>query len=178
MMPNRLITLQGPSRQSEINLSDFDNVGAGIAYLALVAKRYPNFSFRDLMELRSKKAPEGMGTKWYEKVYEGIGDFTDSVGDNISDALDLMGRKGGEIVRLLADEDVKKLVTDGAALYATGGASAGANPFMDFLSNLGKTVKGGGNDAAGNSGAFPKWALPVAFGGLGLFLLLAMVGRK
>lgn len=182
MMPNTLITLQGPARgnNSMIDFSSLDDTGAGIAYLALVAKRYPNFSFRDLLEMRGgKKARPTLGKAWYEKIYDGAGDFVDSVGDKISDAADFMGRKGGETIRLLADEDVSKLVTDSAALYATGGASAGANPIMDFLSNLGKTVKGTGTvNQAGTGGAFPSWALPVAFGGLGLLVVMSLVGRK
>ena len=183
-MSPELITMRGPS--DSILYENVDDITLGLLVLDAIAKEYPGITVSGMLNLAANRKAEVMGYSFGDFVRQ-VGNVLkapiDYVGDKISDAAGLVGRVGGQSVRLAADEQVQSGVSRLATAYATGGTSEAAgglgSKVADFLGNLGATFRqdasGGVNVASAGFGGVPAWAIA---GGFGLLVLSLLFGRK
>jgi hypothetical protein len=175
----KLITMSGNETkiQDIKKLQSLDDQQAGVYALYLIAKNNPGITFGQLIQ--------GSGVRL-------SGWFTDlgrMVGNGLSDAINLIGKKTGESVRLFTDKEVVSGLQSYAAAAATGGESLAAQGLLsdlfggkldagnlqEILGKLGKVVKGETQQAgieSGFGGLTQQQLLWVGGGVLGLLVLL------
>lgn len=183
-MKPELITMRGPSDSSFYE--GVDDITLGLLVLDAIAKENPGITVSGMLNLAASRKNETMAGYGVGDFFRQVGNVVkapiDYVGDKISDAVGMVGRVGGDTVRLAADEQVQAGVSRLAAAYATGGTSEAAggigSKIADFLGNLGATVRqdaGGVNVASAGFGGVPGWAIA---GGFGLLVLSLLFGRR
>jgi hypothetical protein len=135
--------------------SDFD---AGLMAMAAIARMMPGITWGDLM--RMGQNPQAMAG-WWTNLKKAVGDVKDGIGDVLSDTIGLIGRKGGQVVRLASDEKVASTISRAGAAYSSGGLS-------EALASL----TGGQADVVEGAGASYKrafgginWSNPWVIGG-------------
>jgi hypothetical protein len=176
-----LVTMQGPKSQGIQSLSNFE---AGIATMGVIAREYPGITWGQLLALSG----HGQMSGWFTDFKRGVGSLRDGIGDILRDTVSMVGGVAGSGIRLVTDQEVLSGLSQAAAAYATGGASAAAGSLgggtdsagvggsiVDFLSALGLSSK------AKSSGAvedMPRWVLPVSVGIGGLLLVMMTRGGR
>lgn len=189
----KFYTLEGSSRINPLSLdpkqlSDFE---AGIHYLATVSQYAPGIKIGQLFNrdgLMGWSLSKSLSSAW-----KGTKEVFSSVGSGTRKILDYGGKKVGETVRLLADEDVQQLATRAGAAYASGGGSlaaegmfdnifgkgSGAN-VSDFINQIGAFWKreSSGVNAASAAPGIDNRTLMIAGGGLiGAVLLISLLRK-
>lgn len=185
-MNPQIITMRGPS--DGLVIDQVDDVTLGLLVLDEVAKQYPGITVGQMVDLAASRQGVAMAglLDFVGDVAKSVGNVIkapiDYIGDKVSDVAGLVGRKGGEVVRLASDEDVAATVSRLATAYATGGTSEAAGGLgggvLDFLRNLGGSVRSdatGVQTASAGIGGVPVW---VVGAGAGLLVLSLIFGRR
>lgn len=157
-----------------INPRQLSNRDAGIWALALVAAENPGITFKQLLEHGRRRKGKTMGG-WWTDFKSGIGDVKDGIGDIFSDTVDMIGRKGGETIRLATDEQVVDGVSRYGMAYATGGGSELLTGLLGpsgvgFIEQLGINTKG-------STGGIKNEYLILGGGAVLLVVLIMMISK-
>jgi len=114
-----------------------------------------------------------------------VTDTTGLVSRTSNDSVNFLADKGGDFIRLLTDEEVIGGVTEGVAMWYSGGASAGYSSLLDGVGSTSKEAAAAdsgvptGSDPAIDKAAMGEWGVDnkyLVWGGVGVFLLIATVG--
>lgn len=121
----KLVALSGPTNPMDLNrflqLNDFS---AGVIFLKRLTDMNPNLKWGDLLPENYVTAFENnpvlAGWDWYNPFSWKLGRKAKNI---VKDTIDYAGKKGGEAIRLLADEDVSNAVGRAVGAYVTGGGT-------------------------------------------------------
>lgn len=169
-------------------MSDFE---AGIHFLSTVAWMYPGITFGEFFKLaQDPNTAVVMGKKCrgFGCIGSFFSDSTKWIGRNVSDAVGLFARKGGEAVRLLTDEKVINGASKIGSMYANGGGGAASNGFLsrvfgqsgaqsidDFMKKIGGLWKGGSGGGGAQQSAAPGAISPALMLGVGGLITFGLV---
>lgn len=168
-----LLTLSGKADVSgrdiltKIDPMQLDDVSAAMWGLKMLVRMNPDVTWGDLLADNFK-----LGAKWYERIGS-------MIGNGLSDAVNLIGKKGGETVRLVTDEKVQDTIGRAGAAYFTAGGSEGAAAIFGSLFNTsdqnGKILASGmGQNIKAGMGGIPVQFIWVGGGILAVVLLLTL----
>lgn len=182
--------MRGPA-QNNIDFVNLSNIDVALLSLLEIAKANPGLTWGQLasgnIQTMGKKCSGfwDCSKSFGSTTKSTIGDVAGSAGKGIKATVNFIADKGGDLVRLAADDDVSSAIKSAVTSYMTGGASTvGESIFGSgngdegetFLDSLGKYIKGifggSGTDSAGmGDKPFPNWVMP-AIGGVTLLVLL------
>lgn len=194
-----LVTMSGPDGIDLDKVNDFE---AGLAFLNLVGKVYPDATFGDLPYIAAGIPANARMAGWLtdirKTVTKSVGSVKDGIGDALKSTFKLGGEAAGSAVRLVTDEKVLDGASRIGAAYATYGGSEGfaqvmqsatggdksmVDSLVGFIASLGQTAKSQPPIMVGSAAGFggvPGNMLPWLIGAGVLVAVLALrpAGRR
>ena len=137
----KLITLSGNSIETNkndkvlrnVNLNELDPLGRTLFILKAVSDEYPGITWGKLREMYQNDKI-AMGSAWYDR-------FGTQMKEGLVKGVDLLGNLGGDAADLLKDNKIAQGVARGAAAYASGGTSVGAEALFSNIFGPEKSKK-------------------------------------